>query len=426
MLRSLYNALWYPAIPLALLAAGGRDPLIRRQRLGYLQLPSDGTLTETRVWLHAASVGEIEAVRPMALGLMREMPHLDLVVTTMTASGRDAARRRIPRARACAMAPLDCPSVVRRFVRAMRPKLVMIAETELWPNYFFVSHAAGAKIAILNGRISVRSLERYQWAHELFAQALGLADLVLAQSEDDARRYVWLGAARERVMTTGNLKYDLDAAGAGLPLRPELEAFAAGKPILIAGSTSRGEEQLALYAYRELLPSFPDLALVVAPRHPGRVGEVERTLRAAGLPYLKASTIRAAEGAPMLGVMLLDTMGELRPLYRRAAVAFVGGSIAPGRGGQNLAEPAAASVPVLFGPFHESQEPLASALLAEGGGRQVHDATELARVCAELLGDESARAAAGRSARVSLERLAGNLQPGLLRLKALAADLEAR
>ena len=128
----------------------------------------------------------------------------------------------------------------------------------------------------------------------------------------------------------------------------------------------------------------------------------------------------------MLGVMLLDTIGELRPLYRRAAVAFVGGSIAPGRGGQNLAEPAAASVPVLFGPFHESQEPLASALLAEGGGRQVHDATELARACAELLGDESARAAAGHSARVSLERLAGNVEPSLLRLKALAADLEAR
>jgi 3-deoxy-D-manno-octulosonic-acid transferase len=420
MLRFLYNALWMPALPIALRIAAQPTAADRRERLGYITLAPEADQRGTRIWLHAASVGEIEGIRPVAIGLMHEIPASCLVVTTMTVAGREAARRRVPGAQAYALAPLDSSSLVRRFLTAIRPSLVVIAETELWPNYFIESHRSGAKVAVLNGRISARSLGRYRWARPLFAEALNDADLIMAQSEDDARRYAWLGASRDRIAVTGNTKYDLDASLADLPLRAELEAFAAGKPVLVAGSTARGEEQVVLQAYLRLLRNFPDLALVLAPRHLNRLSEVQRAVEDAGLPYLNATAPQPGEGAALPGVLILDTMGELRALYRRAAVAFVGGSMSPGRGGQSLAEPAACSVPVLFGPFHEAQQPMAAALIAAGGAQVVKDSAELQHACARLLADESARVTAGKAARGSLERLASALGPALSRLKALA------
>ncbi len=418
MLRHLYNALWCPALPIALYVAGGGSGADRRERLGATGPAAVGA--SARIWLHAASVGEIEGARRLALGLKQEIPNSILIVTTMTAAGREAARRRIPGADRYSLAPFDSPWVIRRFLRMTRPSIVLIAETELWPNYFIGARRFGARLAIVNGRISARSLARYRWVKPLFAEALNSADLILAQTDDDARRYRELGAPSDRIVVSGNLKYDLEEPVANLPLRPELEAFAAGKPILVAGSTAPGEEQIVLEAYSNLLARFPDLGLVLAPRHLNRVSAVENAVEAAGLGYANASTLHSAQG-PLPRVLILDTMGELRALYRLAAIAFVGGSIAPGRGGQNLAEPAAASIPVLFGPFHESQEQMASALVAAGGARVVNDSVQLFDACAALLGDESRRAEAGRKARDAFERLAGSTAPALMRVKALAS-----
>jgi 3-deoxy-D-manno-octulosonic-acid transferase len=421
MLRALYNALWVPALPIALRIAARSNPADRRERLGHITLAPEADHGGMRIWLHAASVGEIEAIRPVAIGLMRDIPGSCLVVTTMTVAGREAARKRVPGAQAYALAPLDFPWLVRRFLTAIRPSLVVIAETELWPNYFIESRRFGAKVAVLNGRISARSLHRYRWARPLFAEALGNADLIMAQSADDARRYEWLGGSRDRITVTGNTKYDLEASRADVPLRPELEAFAAGKPVLVAGSTARGEEEIVLQAYLKLLRNFPDLALVLAPRHLNRLPEVQKAIEDAGLPYLNATAPEPGEGAALPGVLILDTMGELRALYRRAAVAFVGGSMSPGRGGQSLAEPAACSVPVLFGPFHETQQPIAAALISAGGAQIVRDSSEIERACARLLGNESARITAGNAARATLEGLASAVGPALMRLKTLAA-----
>jgi 3-deoxy-D-manno-octulosonic-acid transferase len=341
----------------------------------------------------------------------------------MTTAGRDAARRRIPGAMAYALAPLDSAWVVRRFLRTVAPALVLIAETELWPNYFIEARRFGSRVAIINGRISARSLGRYQWAQSLFAQALGCADLILAQTEDDARRYQWLGAAAENIVVSGNTKYDLEASTTDDAPRPELEAFAIGRPLLVAGSTAPGEEQIVLDAYLSLLKRFPDLALVLAPRHLNRVPAVEAAVQSAGLPHVNATQLKSegGEGAAIPGVLILDTMGELRGLYRRAAVAFVGGSIAPGRGGQNLAEPAAACVPVLFGPFHSAQEEMATALVKANGARVVNDSGQLADASAAWLCDESLRVAAGHNANEALKQLAASVTPTLMRLKALAS-----
>lgn len=409
LLGALYRALWYPALPFALLAAGGFNAADRRERLGYAPIATPPAAR--RVWIHAASVGEIEAVRPIARGLLQRLPDAALIVTTMTAAGRDAARRRIPDAAAWRLAPLDCPASMRAFLARVRPALALIAETELWPNLLCAAARAGARVAIVNGRLSERSLRRYRLIQPLIAGALGRLDLALVQTGDDARRFIALGAPAPIVIVTGNTKFE---RGEPPPLRPELRDFAAGRPLLVAGSTAPGEERMALNAYRNLRERFPELALALAPRHLDRAAAVGTEIQAAGLAYARASAppsaaigAAAPAGPRATPVLLLDTMGELRALYAHAAIAFVGGSIAPPRGGQNLAEPAAAAVPVIFGPHYENQRQMGDALLDAGGARVVRDAAELESVCAEWLADADARRAAGARARGAFERLAG-------------------
>jgi 3-deoxy-D-manno-octulosonic-acid transferase len=421
MLRQLYNALWYPALPVALALSGASgDAGTRRARLGTAWT-GDGAApsAEPRIWAHAASVGEVGALRAVAAALLSERPGATLVVTTMTATGRDAARRSIPGARAHLLAPFDCRHALRAFLGALRPTLVLIVETELWPNYFIESHRTGARIAIINGRISERALARYRYVRPLLCEALACADLVLAQTNDDARRFLALGAMAGRVKVTGNTKFDLESLKAA-PLRPELEAFAPGCPLLVAGSTAPGEEQIVIEAWRELRSRFDNLALALAPRHPERVAEVEGILRAAQIEYLKASAPGTA-ACSTSRVLLLDTMGELRAMYGRAAVAFVGGSLLSGRGGQSLVEPAAAGVPVLFGPFHQNQQEIASTLLEARAGAVVRDAAELVRTVTALLRDEAERLAAGGRARAVVERMAGAVGATLMHLRALTS-----
>ena len=419
MLRHLYNALWYPALPLALALSGAwSDPAMRRERMGMAWTSSTtASAAAPRLWAHAASVGEVGALRAVLSALVRDQPATTLVVTTMTVAGREAARRSIPGAQAHLLAPLDCRRALHSFLEALRPTLVLIAETELWPNYFIESHRAGARIAIVNGRISERALSRYRYVRSLFHETLSCADLVLAQTDEDARRFLALGADGNRVKVTGNTKFDLDSLDIA-PVRPELRAFAPECPLLVAGSTAPGEEQIVIEAWRQLRNRFETIALVLAPRHLERIAEVEGIMRAAGIEYSKAS---APTPAGASRVLLLDTMGELRAMYARAAVAFVGGSLMPGRGGQSLAEPAAAGVPVLFGPCHENQRAIALALLDSRAGAVVRDAAELARAVGVFVGDESERRAAGNRARAVVERMAGAVGATLMHLRSLTS-----
>src|SRR5271170_6041415 len=214
MLSSLYNLLWYPALPFALIAAHPANMRDFRERMGHGDFPqAAGAL---RIWIHASSVGEIEAIRPVANGLLDRHPGTFMVVTTMTTAGRDAARRRIPGAAAWMLAPLDKRQAVRSFLERVQPSVVLITETEIWPNYFIESARMGATIAVVNGRISERSLRRYLRARGLFEDALGQATLILTQSREDARRYAKfeLGA---KLVVTGNTK--LDEAAPRLPHR---------------------------------------------------------------------------------------------------------------------------------------------------------------------------------------------------------------
>ncbi len=420
MLHRLYNALWYPALPIALALSGGaRDAETRRARMGrgWNGVRAPAVPGAARIWAHASSVGEIGALGALVNAIARERPGATFIVTAMTAAGREAARRAMPAAQAHLPAPLDAPAALDRFLRAMRPTLVLIAETELWPNYFVRSRRAGARVAIVNGRISERAFARYRYVHPLLRDTLGAAEMVLAQTEEDARRFVRLGAAPARVFVTGNTKLD-GASLTAAPLRTEIALFMSGRPVLVAGSTAPGEEHIVIEGWRELRGRFARLGLVIAPRHLERAAEVGEILRRAKVEFAAASSIDAS-AARSRDALLLDSMGELRAVYTRAAVAFVGGSLLPGRGGQSLAEPAAAAVPVLFGPYHENQRATAAALLDCRAGTVVRDAAELARTIGELLANEPARVETGRRARAAVERMAGGVAATMARLRPL-------
>lgn len=413
VLHALYNLIWYPALPFALLASNGTDAQGSRERLGIAVPRSESNAL--RIWAHASSVGEIEAIRSVMMRLMRDVPTATAVITAMTTAGRDVARRRIPKAKAHLLAPLDHPVAVRAFLRRVRPDLVLIAETELWPNYFWEAKKFGARIAIINGRISERSLVRYKRLGKLFVRAIQCADLIMAQTAHDVDRFVAMGVDRSRIVVTGNTKFDPDAAGE-MALRRELQEFAGERPIFIAGSTAAGEEEIIVNAYLELRREFPALALIVAPRHLVRVPEVEKIIGERSLKCVRASAARFDASAE---VMILDTMGELRPLYRRGTVAFVGGTLNEVRGGQNPAEPASVSVPVMFGPYYENQQETASALVAAGGARVVNNAEEIVRVAAKWLANDEARQTAGRAARECILQLSGGVGASLMHLRTL-------
>ena len=418
MLSAIYNLLWYPALPFALLAAHPANMRDYRERMGHSDFPD--TTGNPRIWIHAASVGEIEAIRPVANGLLEDHPGAVMVITTMTATGRDAAMRRIPGAAAWMLAPLDNRRAVRSFLKRVRPSVVLITETEIWPNYFLESSRAGATIAVVNGRISERSMRRYMRARGLLRDALGRATLIMAQSDGDARRYAKFDLS-SKIVVTGNTKIEsanTDAATED-PIRPELRTFASGRKIFIAGSTAPGEEAVIAEAYRKLRENFPQLALTIAPRHLDRTLEVENALRAASLEFVKVSELSSPNAPRDPDVLILDTMGDLRTFYRRGAIAFVGGSLAPGRGGQNPAEPALVDVPVLIGPYHENQQEMVTSMVTSGGARIVKNAGDIINEASDWLRDDAAREDAGRHARASASKGSGGAQLALKHLEAL-------
>jgi 3-deoxy-D-manno-octulosonic-acid transferase len=416
VLREVYNFLWYLALPFGVLAAHPWSARDFRERFGRGKFPD--TAGAPRIWMHAASVGEIEAIRPVALGLLKAYPGAVLAITTMTTAGRGAAERRIPGAAAYMLAPLDIWFAVRTLVARVQPELVLIAEGEIWPNFFFEARRFGAKVAIINGRMSERSRRRYMMARSLFKQVLSQASVIMAQSREDARRYGKFDISSKMVVT-GNTKIAERPAMIDEPLRSELQEFAVERQILIAGSTAPGEEAVVVGAYLELLKRFPALALALAPRHLDRVDEIEKVLRANSLDYVKASELGPERSAGDSRVLLLDTMGDLRAFYRRGAIAFIGGSLAPGRGGQNPAEPAMLNVPVLIGPYHENQNEMVSALLNSGGARIVKNARDLVAACDRWLGNETERVNAGQQAHNATARYSGSARLALKQVQGL-------
>uniref|UniRef100_UPI0040568DB6 3-deoxy-D-manno-octulosonic acid transferase n=1 Tax=Candidatus Electronema sp. TaxID=2698783 RepID=UPI0040568DB6 len=353
------------------------------QRLGRYQdtFQRSGPL----IWMHAASVGEVQAARVLIAALTAQLPGSCFLLTTMTRQGREAARLRLPPDIRCELAPLDTPQAVQRALREVRPDTYVCLETELWPTMLRETSRAGIPLLLLNGRLSERSFRRYRLLRGFIAELLRNFNAVGVIGEQDGARFRELGA--EQVQVCGNLKYDLPAADAGA-MREKYRRLLlpGGKKVFICGSTRTGEEALLLPVYRRLrTETAAGLLWIIAPRHLKRLDEVRRLLHEAGLEYELFSDC-AAKGRNK-DIVLVDSLGELTDLYAAADVSFCGGSLV-NKGGHNIMEPVRWRRPVCFGPFMQDFADAAEMVLAAGAGFQVKNADELADCLSTLLRDE--------------------------------------
>lgn len=368
------------------------------------------------IWVHAVSVGEVVAASSLISALRERYPLYPIVVTTVTPTGAQRVRDLFGDDVLHSYAPYDVPGSVRRFFARMQPRLVIVMETELWPNMYAECSVRGVPLVLANARISPRSVQRYQRFIGLFKRALSHGILIAAQSEQDAARFRSLGASPERVLVTGNLKADLvfppGMTDAGRAFRA---AHMAGRPVWVAASTHAGEEEASLEAHDAVLAHLPDALLLLVPRHPDRFNGIAELLERRQARFHRRSL--GETPARTDTVFLVDSLGELPMFYAAADVAFVGGSLVP-IGGHNLLEPAALGMPVISGPNNFNAQDIATLLQEAGGLQLVADAAELGAAVTTLLGDPGLRRERGARSRQmvadsggALEKLLGLLAP---------------
>jgi len=398
----IYNMLLLLASPiiLAILLAKKRCRPGLWQRLGFLppSLVSEWGDGRT-IWLHAVSMGEATAAVPLAQQVKVRYPDCRIVVSTVTETGRETVLRRLDGQAGHLYFPLDYPWTVRSALDAIRPRLIIIVETELWPNFLREAAARGIPVMLVNGRLATNSFAGYQRLRAFFRPVLAAFTLCSMQTDRDVERIIALGVAPERVVRTGNLKYD--QAAVGKMSKGDL-GLAEGEELFVAGSTHPGEEEAVLDCYRRLLAVAPALRLVLAPRHIERVESVCATVRAQGFDVLRrtaVSNVSAPLPASLSGprVIVLDTRGELAALYREATLVFVGGSLVD-VGGHSPLEPAAWGKAVVFGPHMDHFAEVAEQFLLRGAGIQARDAEEMAQAMTALLQDRTKLEERGKAA----------------------------
>ena len=356
------------------------------------------------IWVHAVSVGEVQAVSGLITELRRRHSHYRLVVSTTTATGQKLAQTRFGESNVFYF-PFDFAFAIRPYLRALAPKIVVIAETEFWPNFLRWGKRSGAAIAIVNARISDRSLPGYRRVRKWLAPVLANVDLFLAQTNEDRTRLVSIGARSDRIAVTGNLKFDVEA-----PLPPPVVSSlrstfdqSGAVPVIVCGSTVDDEEPLLLRAFENVLASHPRAVMILAPRHPERFAQVAALLENMDIRFLRRSLWN---GEPVTGgVFLVDSIGELASLYSLADIAFVGGSLVP-RGGHNIIEPARYGVPIVVGNHTDNFRDIVE-LFQNNQAVRVVGPAELPLVWMELIGNKVEREALGRRAAETMRSQAG-------------------
>ncbi|HID97833.1 MAG TPA: 3-deoxy-D-manno-octulosonic acid transferase [Thermodesulfobacteriaceae bacterium] len=404
MLGSL--PLWGPPFLLYLLA----KPKYRRHlRERFGRLPDAVGLSgrSPRIWIHALSVGEVNAASVLADGIREKWPGAGIVCSAATAMGLEALRQKMgDSADIVTICPYDIPCLVRRFIRALKPECFVLVETDIWPNIVWGLKKQGVPVVLVNGRLSSRSARRLSRFRFMAGLLYGGFDTAAMQSEDDRQRLVKAGLPARSIQVLGNLKYDVKISEINARekefIREEL-GISRRNPVWVAGSTHPGEEELILSCHRKLKAVFEDLQLVLAPRDPCRGEEIECMARRIGLSVARRSA--GVSDSPR-DVLVLDTLGELVRCYSISVAAFVGGSLIDD-GGHNLLEPAAFGVPVLFGPYIESVRELADDLAACGGGMKIRAPADLEKVLTMLLKNPSVKENMGEKARALVIRNRG-------------------
>ncbi len=398
------------------LAEGKRIHLKQRMTLPQVLHGLTGAPRESCVWIHAVSVGEINSVRPLLDAL--ELPSSQLFISTTTDTGQILARELFRDRAQIFFFPLDWGWLCRRYLRAIRPSVVLIAETELWPGFITSADSLGIPIVIVNGRISDRSFHRYQRVRRAMHPILNRVERFCMQSNQDKKRMLKLGARKDRVHWIGNLKYDYDLPAAeqklaAVGLARRLLQHSPEDPIWVCGSTREGEEEPLLETYLQLRQDFPELRLLMAPRHLRRSEIIERLLQKHNLPYSRRSDFDRISEERLLehrcDVLILDSIGELPFFYELGDVIFVGGSLVA-TGGHNIIEAAYFGRPVLVGPHMENFREIADTFLGSYGALQVQGPEQLTEKILDLLRDTKAREWLGRNARKVIRDNQGAVQ----------------
>lgn len=410
VLRLFYTILLYLLAPVVLLRLawrGIRSPAYLRrwkERFGFIE----PALGERVIWLHAVSVGEVQAAEPLIRRLLEDYSDYSLLITTVTPTGSARVLELFGDEVAHVYAPYDLPGTVTRFLDRVQPHLAIVMETELWPNLFHACSHAGVPLLLVNARLSEKSLRRYRRVAGLVRQTLQQVTMIAAQTDADAERFRRLGAHADRVIVSGNLKFDQ-----GLPADIRVRATAmrndwgVDRPVWIAASTHEGEDELLLDVQRRLRKSLENPLLVIVPRHPERFERVADACRKHGLVTVLRSERRSC--SDRVQVFVGDSMGELMLFYAAGDVAFVGGSLVP-HGGHNMLEPAAMGLPVVSGPHVFNFALIAELLTAAGACEIVHGPAELAKVVGRWLQDPGARRVAGERGLQVVEQNRGALQ----------------
>ncbi|MCJ8500075.1 3-deoxy-D-manno-octulosonic acid transferase [Desulfatitalea alkaliphila] len=376
-----------------------------RQRFGRYPAALRASLggRGARIWMHAVSVGEVGVALALEDPLTAHVPHCRLALSTTTVQGLIRARTVLDGRVPCFYAPIDLPWTTRRALEMVRPHTLVLLETELWPNLIIAAHRSGVRTAMLNGRISVRAIERYRKVRPMLAHMLAHVDAFSMISTADAQRIISLGAPEERVSVNGNAKFDSPDPH---PEREQTRAWAMQlyglrpeTPVFVAGSTRHPEERSLLSAFRQIHQHFPETVLIIAPRHLERVPRVVQWVSEAGLSCQRRSRLEG-EGRHT-PVVVLDTIGELAATYSVARFVFCGGSLVP-KGGQNMLEPALWSKPVMYGASMEDFADARVLIERAGGGFMVQDADRMAALAIEWLRRPEVAVEAGRAARAAI------------------------
>ena len=375
---------------------------------------------ESCIWIHAVSVGEVQASVPLVRVLQKRFPDQQLLVTTVTPTGAARVRAIFGDTVRHTYIPFEFPHAVRAFFRSVNPNAAMIMETEIWPNLYRGCGIRNIPLILVSARISPRSIPGYRKLLPLIRETLSHGIIIAAQSEADAARFLSLGASPVRTWVTGNIKFDVEQPDNIKERGAELRAELIGdRPVWVAASTHEGEEQLVLAAHRTLLERHPGLLLILVPRHPERFVEVRTLVQNNGFEVVARTENRACESST--SVLLGDTMGEVPLFYAASDIAFVGGSLVP-IGGHNLLEPAAQGLPIVTGPHLFNTEDIADMFVDLEACRLVSGSDDLAATIAELLANPERAAQLGRNGLNLLRQNRGALQKLLVLLEPLLAE----
>jgi 3-deoxy-D-manno-octulosonic-acid transferase len=409
--RIIYSAIFYlltPIILLRLLYRALKAPAYRKRWAERFGFPVYAESTADFIWLHAVSVGETLAAVPLVKTLQEKYPQHRLMVTCMTPTGSERIKAAFGDSVDHSYMPYDTPDAVARFLNRLKPKMLIIMETELWPNTIAACQSRDIPVILANGRLSARSAAAYQSISSLVQPMLSGISAVAAQHKDDGDRFIRLGLPPSALEVTGNIKFDLsldrDVQDRAAVLSEQWHC-GNNRPVFLAASTHRGEDEIILQSFGQIKQQIDNALLVLVPRHPERFNQVGELCISAGFTLARRSAGDKVEAAD---VLLGDTMGELMVFFGACDVAFVGGSLVA-TGGHNMIEPAAWGVPVLTGPHLFNFTEASQLLLAADGMLVCNDAAELAEQCISLMGNKGRRQEVGNAARLVAEANRGAL-----------------